>query len=743
MRSEKEERKYQELRASLQMVDVILGYITQLDQADNEEELEQILPGLLGSMGQYTLSDRSYIFEWADKNHNVLAMTHEWCAAGVRPTFGEMQHVAIADLPSWMKKFNKGEPIISHDWDSEKYTTPEEFAVFDGQDIHSLIVIPIFSNSKFNGYIGLDNPEQSMSAVSLRLLSAVGGHLGSLKENMIMVSELEENQQRLQKIIEEQRHQQKELEEALAAANLNNEIINSISKIYWLIYRMDLIKGTYDEVSAGQEVHRLTGKKGRTAEVFKEVRETVVSEEQQEMMEKFLDTSTLPERLQDTESVAIEYRARNGSWHLGRFIVKKRDANGRVTNVMYVVREIDKQKQLEIEYQKKLLETAEDARRANMAKTDFLRKMSHDIRTPINGIQGMIAIAEHYPDDPQKQKECRDKVKEASGFLLNLVNDILDMNKLESGSIVLDHKPFDLERVLQDANTITEMNCQRAGITLEIMERKVQHYHLIGSPLHLNQILQNIAGNAIKYNRKNGTVRIGIEEIESTDKEKAVFHFTCEDTGCGMSEEFIQTAFEPFTQERNDARTSYMGTGLGLAIVKQLVEMMDGEIQLQSKENVGTKFTITIPFELDKEYKEKNIKLNTRNDISMKGLKVLLAEDNALNLEIAQFLLEENGIQVTTATNGRQAADIFAGSEKGQFDLILMDIMMPVMDGLSAAREIRSMPREDAREIPIFAMTANAFREDIEQSLEAGMNEHLSKPLSEAKLMDIIGRYFG
>lgn len=743
MRTETEGLKSQELYASLQTVDIILGYITQLDQANSEEELEQILPGFLKSIGEYTFSDRSYIFEWADMKHEVLAMTHEWCAEGVRPTLGEMQHVAIRNLPAWMEKFRRGEPIVSADWDKEKEVTPEEYAVFDGQDIHALIVIPIFSNKKFNGYIGLDNPEQSRSAFSLRLLSAMGGHLGSLKENLIMVAELEEKQRNLEKIIEGQRQQKQQLEEALAVANLNNEIINSISKIYWLIYRMDLVRGTYDEVSAGQEVHRLTGKKGRTAEVFKEVRETVVCEEQQEMMKRFLDTSTLPERLQETESVAVEYRARNGSWHLGRFIVKKRDKSGKVTNVMYVVREIDRQKQIEIEYRKKLLETAEDARRANLAKTDFLRRMSHDIRTPINGIQGMIAIAEHYPDDPHKQKECRDKVKEASGFLLTLVNDILDMNKLESGNIILDHKPFDLEKVLQDANTITEMNCQRAGITLEIMERKVQHYHLIGSPLHLNQILQNIAGNAIKYNRKNGTVRIGIEEIESTDKEKAVFHFTCEDTGCGMSEEFIKTAFEPFTQERNDARTAYMGTGLGLAIVKQLVEMMDGEIQLESKENVGTKFVITIPFELDKEYEEKTVKLNTRNDISMKGLRVLLVEDNALNLEIAQFLLEENGMVVTTATDGRQAADIFARSKKGQFDLILMDIMMPVMDGLSATREIRSMPREDAKEIPIFAMTANAFREDIEQSMEAGMNEHLSKPLSEAKLMEAIGRYFG
>lgn len=256
-----------------------------------------------------------------------------------------------------------------------------------------------------------DNPEHSVTELSVRLLSSVGAYVGGLKENLSMMSELENQKTHLEE-------QMLQLEKALADATLNSEIVDSISKLYWLIYRMDLISETYEEVSAGHEMHRLTGRTGNTTELFKEVCEKVVSKEYQKIMKTFLDVSTLPKRLKDTESVALEYLSASGSWHMGRFIVKKRDEKGNVINVLYVVRQIDKQKQLEMEYKQKLLEAAEDARRANMAKTDFLRRMSHDIRTPINGIQGMISIAEHCPDDKDKQKECRDKIKEASSFLL-------------------------------------------------------------------------------------------------------------------------------------------------------------------------------------------------------------------------------------------------------------------------------------------------------------------------------------
>ena len=871
-------RKYEEMQTALKAADHILSHITRLDSVTSEAELNEAMPGLLAAMGRYSLADRAYIFAWRSEEHQVMHMTHEWCADGVAPTIDVMQDLKMRDLPNWTPRLERGEAIVSMDWNAEKANTPEEFAVFDGQDIHSLIVIPIFASKRLNGYIGFDNPEQSMTSLSVRLLTSVGAYIGGVKENLAMMTELAEKQKSLQDsvaelqeeknildalsidytsvyycdlendlmialkqgsytnsaaaehelndglqsyafriryyfdhfivqesapdfleklsadylraylehnerfayrfrahpnaaglqcfevqivrlesadgfkvvmgyryiddIIAEQEKQKIRLEKALADATLSNEIVGTISKIYWLIYRMDLVTGTYDEVSAGSEVHRLTGRRGRTDEVFREVRETVVCEEHQEMMEHFLDTSTLAERLKDTETIAMEYRAASGSWHLGRFIVKKRDESGRVTNVLYVVRQIDKQKQLELEYKQKLISTAEEARRANIAKTDFLRRMSHDIRTPINGIQGMIAIAEHFPDDCAKQTECRDKVKEASGFLLDLVNSILDMNKLESGSVVLEHKPFDLLELLHACDNITAMNGELKGLTIEIRNEGIRHTHLLGSPLHFKQVLQNVTGNAVKYTDAGGTLTLSAEEL-GCEGGKAVYRFVCKDTGRGMSREFVKHAFEPFTQEGADARTSYMGTGLGLSIAKQLIEMMGGTIAVESELNVGTTFTMTMPFVLDKDYTEAENEQNSRSDLLLTGKRVLVAEDNELNLEIAKFLLENAGIQVSVARNGREAVKLFAASAAGQFDLILMDIMMPEMDGLAAAQQIRGLDRPDAKTVPIVAMTANAFAEDIERSRAAGMNEHISKPLDEQKLLETVRRFAG
>ena len=722
-----------ELQVALLAADEVLGNILAMDAVTSEEELNQFMPQLLASLGRYSMSARAYIFTWASERKQVLRMTHEWCAKGVAPTIDEMQSLKMSDMPNWGPRLERGEAIVSMDWKADGENTPEEFAVFAGQGIRSLIVIPIFARKKLNGYIGFDNPEHSMTSLSVRLLSSVGAYIGGIKENLFMMEELAKKQKSLEASLIQ-------LQKALANATLNSEIVDSISKIYWLIYRMDLVSGIYEEISAGNEMHRLTGKTGNIVEVFKEVRETIVSEEHQELMKKFLDISTLADRLKDTESVAMEYRAASGSWHLGRFIVKKRDKNGRVSNVLYVVRQIDKQKQLELEYRQKLLETAEDARKANMAKTDFLRRMSHDIRTPINGIRGMVEIADHFSDNIEKQNECRAKVKEASGFLLDLVNSILDMNKLESGAVILEHQPFDLIQVLEENNSITEMNGALKSLKISTDHTKIRHVHLIGSPVHLKQILQNIAGNAVKYNREGGSISFSSEEV-SCENGKAVYRFICTDTGRGMSEEFLQHAFEPFAQEDTSARTSYMGTGLGLSIAKQLAEMMGGSIEVESKLNMGTTFILTLPFEIDESYIEEKERTTVLSSEALNGVQVLLVEDNALNMEIARFLLENAGMQVTTAENGQEAAEIFAASNEGDFDLILMDIMMPVMDGLEAARVIRSMDRADADSIPIFAMTANAFAEDIEQSRAAGMNEHISKPLDEKILMRTIRTY--
>lgn len=419
--------------------------------------------------------------------------------------------------------------------------------------------------------------------------------------------------------------------------------------------------------------------------------------------------------------------------------MKKRDEEGHVTNVLYVVRQIDKQKQMEFEYSQKLLETAQEAKKANIAKTDFLRRMSHDIRTPINGIQGMVSIAEHYPDDCEKQRECRDKVKEATGYLLDLVNSVLDMNKLESGVVVLENQPFNLREVLEESDNIAKMSAEVEGLKVSFEDDTIRYTHLLGSAIHLKQILQNIAGNAVKYNRKGGSIEFTCEETGYKDG-IATYRFVCKDTGIGMSEEFIPHVFEPFAQEEQSARTAYMGTGLGLAIVKQLVEMMGGKIDMESKLNAGTTFVIELPFEVDQSYEDEETTKTGISEDLLKERKVLLVEDNELNMEVAQFFLEGAGMEVTTARDGKEALECYKESEEGFFDLILMDIMMPVMDGLEATKQIRALSRKDAKEIPIIAMTANAFNEDKEETREAGMNEHLSKPIDVDKMIEVFKR---
>lgn len=508
-----EAEDYKELQKIILAVDEVMENTALLDNIKSEDELEQVMPVLLASLGKYAQADRSYIFELKPGSTEMLHMTHVWCAEGISPTFREMQDLSLSIMPNWFSILNRDRVVVTYDWEADQDRWPEEYQLFSGQGIHSIIIIPLISGGMITGYIGMDNPQHRRIELSVSLLKGISGHIGGLKENLYMVKQLEENQTSLQESLKELNKERKKLEDALAEATLNSEIIGSISKIYWLIYRIDLVEGIYEEISAAQETHKLTGKRGYISDILEEMCNKIVSDEHRPMMREFWDVSTLPQRLKETDSIAIEYQTRSGPWNRARIIAKKRDIDGNVLNVLYVVRRIDREKQKEIEYKQQLMAAAEDARRANMAKTDFLRRMSHDIRTPINGIQGMISIAEHFPDDIAKQKECRDKVKEASGFLLDLVNNILDMNKLESGAIVLEHVPFNLRDVLKETNDIAEMNAELRGLQVSIDHTRIRQEHLIGSPLHLKQILQNIEGNAVKYNREGGSISLTASEI--------------------------------------------------------------------------------------------------------------------------------------------------------------------------------------------------------------------------------------
>lgn len=455
----------------------------------------------------------------------------------------------------------------------------------------------------------------------------------------------------------------------------------------------------------------------------------------QEAFGEFLKLKDLKERLGDRRFIGYTFEDVEGLWYQALLIPQKYEQDDHKQIVMLVIRDVSEQKRKEMTYQEELRVTAEEAERANAVKTDFLRRMSHDIRTPINGIRGLVNVGKNHIHDVDKIEECLDEIMRSSDMLVDLVNNVLNMSKLESGGIQLTEEAFDLQEMLDDVERFVNVQAERKQISLQINAAEVEHYHLIGSPLHIRQIFQNIIENAVKFNMASGSVNVVCRELVS-DENTVELEMVCADTGIGMSEEFQKHVFEAFTQEDTSARTTYSGIGLGLAITKKLVNCMNGEISFESERGIGTVFTVKIPVQIDRAYYQLSEKKDPLQ--VMKGLRILLVEDNELNMEITEYMMTEQGAVVTEAWNGKEAADIYESCEAGTFDVILMDIMMPVMNGLEAARCIRASEKADAQSIPIIAISANAFGDDIAQSMAAGMNMHLAKPLEFQKVIEAI-----
>lgn len=455
----------------------------------------------------------------------------------------------------------------------------------------------------------------------------------------------------------------------------------------------------------------------------------------QEAFGEFLKLKDLEERLGDRRFIGYTFEDVEGIWYQALLIPQKFEQDDHKQIVMLVIRDVSEQKRKEMTYQEDLRVTAEEAERANAVKTDFLRRMSHDMRTPINGIRGLVNVGKNHIHDVDKIEECLDEIMRSSDMLVDLVNNVLNMSKLESGGIQLTEEAFDLQEMLDDVERFVNVQAERKQISLQINSAEVEHYHLIGSPLHIRQIFQNIIENAVKFNMDSGSVNVVCREFVS-DENTVELEMVCADTGIGMSEEFQKHVFEAFTQEDTSARTTYSGIGLGLAITKKLVNCMNGEVSFESERGIGTVFTVKLPVQIDRAYYQLSEKKDPLQ--VMKGLQILLVEDNELNMEITEYMMTEQGAVVTEAWNGKEAADIYESCESGTFDVILMDIMMPVMNGLEAARCIRASEKEDAQSIPIIALSANAFDDDIAQSLAAGMNMHLAKPLEFQKVIEAI-----
>lgn len=386
-----------------------------------------------------------------------------------------------------------------------------------------------------------------------------------------------------------------------------------------------------------------------------------------------------------------------------------------------------------------IMELLEKVRRANSAKSEFLSRMSHDLRTPLNGILGLLSIMEKSQEDPEKQRDCREKIRVSAGHLLSLVNDVLEVSKLESGNMAVVEESFDLHDILDDCVTIISSQADETGIRLLLEEVDLRHSRVIGNPLHMKQILINIIENAVKYNRPEGSVFIQVRETASSGG-FAEYQFEIEDTGIGIGKDFRKHIFEPFAQENQGARTHFNGIGLGMSIVKKLIDQMKGTIEVESQIGKGSTVQVNLSLKIDEGWNVQSADENRNVHNNIIGMRVLLVEDNEINCEIVEFILEQWGAVVVTANNGKIAADTFAESDSGTFDCILMDLMMPVMSGFEASRMIRGMDRPDAKTVPIIALSANAFEEDIAMAKDAGMNEHLAKPIDMNKLFKIMRR---
>lgn len=528
--------------------------------------------------------------------------------------------------------------------------------------------------------------------------------------------------------------------------NIENErkyqnLTAATSQIYHAIYHIDLIQDRIEKLAGANQNYTPTGVVTSATAQLNDILEKLVAPSHHEIMQYFFDLTTVNDRLHGKLFISREYPSPQGIWRRATFIVQNRDTDDDVTEILYVTQIIDDYKQKELAYQQELVKAVESANQANTAKTDFLNRMSHDIRTPLNGILGMLDIAQKNETNPKALLECHEKMRTAAFHLKALVNDVLDMQRMETDRFFLEQIPFDIREILDNCWSMLEAQASRLDITLKkIKPGSLKYPYLIGSPLHIRQIFMNLLSNAIKYNKPGGSISVHAKIIRQVHQ-NVIYKFIISDTGIGISPEFQKHIFEPFAQEDTGARTIYKGTGLGMAIVHRLVQEMGGTIQLKSEKNVGSTFTLILPFTIDEHQPSASAETATDTPADLTDLHILVVEDNELNLEIAVFSLEAAGLNVSTAINGLEAVRLFEKSKPYEYDIILMDIMMPVMNGLDAAKAIRGLSRPDAPTVPIIALSANAFAEDIQKSKNAGINEHLAKPLEMDKVLKVIASY--
>ena len=678
-----------------------------------EETPDQSLGVLLEHLGKALNGERTYIFEQNKSGGDDN--TYEWVADGVEPEQENLQNVPPEVCAGWYRNFSVGGHIVIENIESIRESEPLQYENLKRQGIHSLVVVPLYDGKKIIGFYGVDNPPVKSLAYASNMLQTAAYFIVSSLKRRNLFRELQkrsylEGRQSLEGILEGAR-----------TGIWTIELEENCPPRMYADRTMRILLGVSDDI----------GPEACYQHWFERIEPDYVAMVQ-ESVQEILKTGRSEVIYPWSHPKLGKIYVRCGGVPDKTFQKPGECLNGYHQDITETMVTRKKQEQ-------SIMDLLERVRQANSAKSEFLSHMSHDLRTPINGILGMLAILEKSQDDPERQRDCWKKIRVSAEHLLSLVNDVLQVSRLESGRPASVEEPYDLCAVLEDCITVLSPQAEDQSVLLELEMSGLRHRRVIGNPLYLRKILMSVIDNALKYNRPHGSVFVRAEETAFRSG-TASCRFLIEDTGIGIGEDFKSHIFEPFTQEHPDARTNYNGAGLGMSIVKKLVDQMRGTVTINSRLGMGSVVQIILPIRVDETQsgQPEDEELDVQNSVA--GMNVLLAEDNQINCEIVEYILREAGAEVTTANNGKAAVDAFEVSAPGSFDCILMDLMMPVMSGYEAARVIRSLDRADAKSVPIIALSANAFEEDVALSKDAGMNSHLAKPVDIRRMFQVMCR---
>ena len=684
-----------------------------------EDTPDQSLVVLLEHLGKALSGERTYIFEQNESGCDDN--TYEWVADGVEPEQGNLQNVPPEVCAGWYRNFSVGGHIVIERVEDIRESEPLQYENLKRQGIHSLVVVPLYDGKRIIGFYGVDNPPVKLLEYASNMLQTAAYFIVSSLKRRNLFRELKkrsylEGRQSLEDILEGAR-----------TGTWTIELEEGCPPRMYADRTMRILLGVADGIGP-EECYRhwFARIEPDYVEMVREAVEEILSSGRGEVIYPW------------NHPVLGKIYVRCGGVPDRTFEKPGACLNGYHQDITETMVTRKKQEQ-------SIMELLERVRQANSAKSEFLSHMSHDLRTPINGILGMLAILEKSEGDLERQRDCRRKIRVSVEHLLSLVNDVLQVSRLESGRPAAVEEPFDLRAVLEDCVTILSPLAEERAVQMELDTSGLGHSRVIGNPLHVKQILMSVIDNALKYNRPHGSVFVRAEET-AFQEGTARCRFVVEDTGIGIGEEFKEHIFEPFTQEHQDARTNYNGVGLGMSIVKKLVDQLRGTVMVDSRLGRGSVVEIVLPIRVDESWSERppaEPEEPRDGQGSVAGMRVLLVEDNQINCEIVEYILQDAGAEVVTAHDGRAAVDAFGASAPGSFDCILMDLMMPVMSGYEAARVIRGLERADAGTVPIIALSANAFEEDVALAKDAGMNEHLSKPVDIRKMFQAMGRLRG